>query len=70
MKAILIAFLLFASLFILPTSTLARQLKGVSPGTRDPNNPAIKCDPGKSYRTCNPAAAKPTPPCSPYVRNC
>ena len=28
MKAILIAFLLFASLFFLPTSTTARQLKG------------------------------------------
>ncbi|ESW12758.1 hypothetical protein PHAVU_008G139900 [Phaseolus vulgaris] len=69
MKTILIAFLLFASLFTLPTSTLARQLKGVSLGTRDPNNPTIKCDPGKSYRTCIPAK-KPTPPCSPYVRNC
>ncbi|KAK7373476.1 hypothetical protein VNO80_06885 [Phaseolus coccineus] len=69
MKAILIAFLLFASLFMLPTSTLGRELKGVSSGTGDPNSPAIKCDP--AYRRCiPPAKPPPPPPCSIFVRNC
>ncbi|KAG2405162.1 uncharacterized protein HKW66_Vig0044170 [Vigna angularis] len=70
MKAILIAFLLFASLFFFPTLTMARQLNEGTFQTgnpNDPNNPAIKCPPCQPYRNCLPS---PTPPCSPYVRNC
>ncbi|QCE11071.1 hypothetical protein DEO72_LG10g2304 [Vigna unguiculata] len=67
MKAILIAFLLFASLFFLPTSTTARQLKEGSFQTGDPNKPAVNCPPGQSYRSCSPSP-KPKPPCSPYKR--
>ncbi|KAL2337050.1 hypothetical protein Fmac_011496 [Flemingia macrophylla] len=59
MKGFLIAFLLLASVFFLPSSTLARQLyekavdaTPVTPGTGDPNKPAIKCDPGKPYSEC------------------
>ncbi|QCE11069.1 hypothetical protein DEO72_LG10g2302 [Vigna unguiculata] len=66
MKAILIAFLLFASLFFLPTSTTARQLKEGSFQTGDPNKPAVNCPPGQSYRSCSPSP-KPKPPCSPYI---
>ncbi|BAT84720.1 hypothetical protein VIGAN_04216100 [Vigna angularis var. angularis] len=75
MKAIFIAFLLFASLFFLPTSTMARQLKEGSFQTGDPTKPAVKCSPGQGYRNCIPSRAptpptSPAPPCSAYSRNC
>ncbi|QCE11086.1 hypothetical protein DEO72_LG10g2319 [Vigna unguiculata] len=76
MKAILIAFLLFASVFFLPTSTLARELKEETFQTGDPNNPAVKCSPGEGYRNCSPSSTPPAPPtlsappCSDYTRNC
>nr|ACU20560.1 unknown [Glycine max] len=65
MKAILVFFLLLASIFFLPSSTLAGQLEGgVTPGTNDPN---IRCSPGGSYRSCLPPSP-PKPPCDPYIR--
>ncbi|KOM37704.1 hypothetical protein LR48_Vigan03g108600 [Vigna angularis] len=80
MKAIFIAFLLFASLFFLPASTMARELKEGTFQTGDPNNAAVNCPPGQSYRSCNPSSTTPTPPtsseppppppCSDYRRNC
>ncbi|BAT84717.1 hypothetical protein LR48_Vigan03g170100 [Vigna angularis] len=83
MKAIFIAFLLFASLFFLPTSTMARQLKEGSVQTGALKKNAVTCSPGKGYRKCVPSRAptpptspaptpptSPAPPCSLYTRQC
>ncbi|CAJ1949042.1 unnamed protein product [Sphenostylis stenocarpa] len=69
MKAFLIAFLLFASVFIIPTSTLARELNEGSFQTEDPNNPAVKCDTNNGYRSCyatTPPIKSAASPCSDY----
>ncbi|TKY66271.1 hypothetical protein E2542_SST09138 [Spatholobus suberectus] len=71
MKAVLIAFLLLTSVFYLPSSTLARELKAVETfQTGDPTKPAIKCDPNKPYSGCLPPKTPAKPPCSDYTRNC
>ncbi|XP_027337856.1 uncharacterized protein LOC113851544 [Abrus precatorius] len=71
MKAILIAFLLLATVIFLPSLTLARELKATEVfNNGDPQKPAIKCDPNKSYRSCLPPKAAPKATCNPYSRNC
>ncbi|KAG5002194.1 hypothetical protein AAZX31_08G328600 [Glycine max] len=70
MKAILVFILLLASIFFLPSSTLARQLEVVTGGTQNPNNPAFKCSRGGSYRPCAPSNSPPRPPCNGYIRSC
>ncbi|QCE11110.1 hypothetical protein DEO72_LG10g2343 [Vigna unguiculata] len=70
MKTILIAFLLFASLFISSTSTMARELKdGLLP--KPPTPPYLNCARGYTYRSCSAYRTPPKrePPCS-YSRNC
>ncbi|XP_022635267.1 uncharacterized protein LOC111241467 [Vigna radiata var. radiata] len=39
-----------------------------TPGTADPNNPAIKCKKAKEYRSCLAAAEVRDRHCSPYYR--
>ncbi|KAL2337052.1 hypothetical protein Fmac_011498 [Flemingia macrophylla] len=77
MKGFLIAFLLLASVFFLPSSTLARQLyeKAVdaTPVTRrtgDPSKSTIKCDPGKPYGECQKPIKAPKRQCPGYKQSC
>ncbi|BAT84719.1 uncharacterized protein HKW66_Vig0044190 [Vigna angularis] len=67
-----IAFLLFASLFFLPTSTMARQLNGGTISRGNPNQP-LTCRNQGSYRNCLPLKLPPPPSsqsCSSYKRSC
>ncbi|KAL2337051.1 hypothetical protein Fmac_011497 [Flemingia macrophylla] len=78
MKGFLIAFLLLASVFFLPSSTLARQLyeteavdaTPVARRTGDPSKSAIKCDPGKPYGECQKPIKAPKRQCPGYKQSC
>ncbi|KAG5138591.1 hypothetical protein JHK82_023322 [Glycine max] len=68
MKAIIVFFLLLASVFFLPSSTLARQLlQKETNETRDPTHPAT-CSSNNGYINCKPSA--PSRRCPIYSRHC